>query len=558
MKTKAMKLAGLLITMMILIATLGAFSITVSASTTSTLYIGELSLYNQYTVDGVTAISGAPGDAVESYAHWDYESSTLTLKNFNQTITAREYVADDTYYGIGYDGNLNLVLIGDSSITVNPTDDYYQMKTFGIYVNKTLTITGDGSLAVSSPNYAIFGDDGITANCSGKIITNATAGGTTAVYSNETIDIQQGVITIAGGKRGISAKNIKIKNATVTATSGSDSAISSRSNITIKNSTVSATLKNPDSVTALDGIYADNSVTVEDSYLEATGSVGSEYVAGNGLRANGDINIENSTVSATGGAGIRCNGSSLSIRNSLVSATGTNSTNSYACSIHGSSVSIDAGSTVTAESVTGAFNHAPTVAATEVKDCTILYGEDEATANQAQSLTELSENFTQKYVHIHIHEWNDGVVTTNPTCSAVGTKTFTCTHKSAHTYTEDVAIDENAHAWNSGVVTTAPTCTEKGVKTFTCTHNSTHTYTEDVVIDENAHAWNDGFLTTNPTCSAVGTKIFTCTHNGEHTKTEDVAIDENAHTWNNGVITTIPLAPPLAQKPILVRTTASI
>ena len=71
MKTKAMKLAGLLITMMILIATLGAFSITVSASETRTLYIGDLSLYNQYTVDGVTAISGAPGDDVESYAHWD-------------------------------------------------------------------------------------------------------------------------------------------------------------------------------------------------------------------------------------------------------------------------------------------------------------------------------------------------------------------------------------------------------------------------------------------------------------------------------------------------------
>ena len=46
--------------------------------------------------------------------------------------------------------------------------------------------------------------------------------------------------------------------------------------------------------------------------------------------------------------------------------------------------------------------------------------------------------------------------------------------------TEEVAIDENAHEWNEGVVTTEPTCTEKGVKTYTCAHNSAHTKTEDL------------------------------------------------------------------------------
>ncbi|MBR2431977.1 MAG: hypothetical protein IKB23_03585, partial [Clostridia bacterium] len=70
--------------------------------------------------------------------------------------------------------------------------------------------------------------------------------------------------------------------------------------------------------------------------------------------------------------------------------------------------------------------------------------------------------------------------TENPTCSAKGTKTYTCTHNSAHTKTEDVAIDENAHAWNSGEITANPTCSEVGTKTYTCTHNSAHTKTEDV------------------------------------------------------------------------------
>ena len=43
------------------------------------------------------------------------------------------------------------------------------------------------------------------------------------------------------------------------------------------------------------------------------------------------------------------------------------------------------------------------------------------------------------------HIWDEGVITTNPTCSAVGVKTYTCTHNNEHTKTEDVAIDENAH-----------------------------------------------------------------------------------------------------------------
>ena len=41
-------------------------------------------------------------------------------------------------------------------------------------------------------------------------------------------------------------------------------------------------------------------------------------------------------------------------------------------------------------------------------------------------------------------------------------------------------VDENAHAWDAGAVTAAPTCSAVGVKTYTCTHNSAHTYTEDV------------------------------------------------------------------------------
>ena len=36
------------------------------------------------------------------------------------------------------------------------------------------------------------------------------------------------------------------------------------------------------------------------------------------------------------------------------------------------------------------------------------------------------------------------------------------------------------HDWDNGVITTSPTCTKSGVKTYTCRYNASHTYTETV------------------------------------------------------------------------------
>ena len=93
----------------------------------------------------------------------------------------------------------------------------------------------------------------------------------------------------------------------------------------------------------------------------------------------------------------------------------------------------------------------------------------------------------------HVHEFDEGVITTAPTCTEEGVKTFTC--ECGFTKTETVPalghIDENGdeicdrcgadlsvphvHGWDEGVVTTEPTCTEAGVKTFTCVCGETRT-----------------------------------------------------------------------------------
>ena len=66
----------------------------------------------------------------------------------------------------------------------------------------------------------------------------------------------------------------------------------------------------------------------------------------------------------------------------------------------------------------------------------------------------------------HVHTWDEGRVTTEPTCTKAGVKTYTCT-VCKETKTE--AIAALGHKWDDGKVTTEPTCTVAGVKTYTCT-----------------------------------------------------------------------------------------
>ena len=119
------------------------------------------------------------------------------------------------------------------------------------------------------------------------------------------------------------------------------------------------------------------------------------------------------------------------------------------------------------------------------------------------------------------HQWNDGVITTEPGCVTDGVKTYTCTI-CKETKTE--VIPATGHSWDEGVITTAPTCSDAGVKTYTCTVCG-ETKTE--VIPATGHSWDEGVITTAPTCSDAGVKTYTCTVCSE-TKTE--ALDATGHT----------------------------
>ena len=62
---------------------------------------------------------------------------------------------------------------------------------------------------------------------------------------------------------------------------------------------------------------------------------------------------------------------------------------------------------------------------------------------------------------IHVHQWDSGEITKDPTCFAVGVKTFTCTHNSEHIKTEDV--NALGHAYDNVCDTTCNTCGEERI-----------------------------------------------------------------------------------------------
>ena len=157
-------------------------------------------------------------------------------------------------------------------------------------------------------------------------------------------------------------------------------------------------------------------------------------------------------------------------------------------------------------------------------------------------------------------------VTTKPTCTTDGVRTYVCKNDSSHTYTEP--IPAAGHNYESSV-TTKPTCTTDGVRTYVCKNDSSHTYTEPIPAahdwnsiwfsDENnhwhecnacaettdvgEHIWNSGVITTSPTCTTAGEKTYTCSgcgriktevisatgHNLEKVEKKDAGCIEDGH-----------------------------
>ncbi len=186
------------------------------------------------------------------------------------------------------------------------------------------------------------------------------------------------------------------------------------------------------------------------------------------------------------------------------------------------------------------------------------------------------------------HDWDDGVVTKEPTELEEGVKTYTC-GLCSHTKTEPVdklvhecvwtdwypngdenhkrdCMDDNCgkfetlpHEWDNGEITKEPTCKETGVKTYTC-QTCMHTRTEDVPTTDHVfgdwtpnndgtthsrycscnesettdHKFDDGVVTEQPTHVEPGIKTYTCADCG-YSYEEDIPVLTD-HAWGEWVI----------------------
>ena len=168
----------------------------------------------------------------------------------------------------------------------------------------------------------------------------------------------------------------------------------------------------------------------------------------------------------------------------------------------------------------------------------------------------------------HGHTWDEGTITTAPTCMEDGIKTFTCT---VCKETETEAVAALGHNYSS--VVTEPSCTAQGYTTHTCSicgDSYTDTYVEMI-----PHNYNEGEQSALPNCTEEGVMTYTCItcgdtyieaiaatgHNYEAVVTNPTCLEQGytthtcgvcedsyidsyteplGHKWDSGVITTEP------------------
>ena len=163
------------------------------------------------------------------------------------------------------------------------------------------------------------------------------------------------------------------------------------------------------------------------------------------------------------------------------------------------------------------------------------------------------------------HEWNDGEITTQPTCTVPGVKTYTCIHANDGQHHIEYGdgiktepVDALGHDFGEWQVETAATCTADGTKVRSCSRcdakerssisatGHQHTEVRDASRDytgdtwctdcnqmiakgsEIAHNWDEGVVTLEPTCTEAGSKHYTCTDEG-CSAAKDEPIDAKGH-----------------------------
>ena len=116
------------------------------------------------------------------------------------------------------------------------------------------------------------------------------------------------------------------------------------------------------------------------------------------------------------------------------------------------------------------------------------------------------------------HNWDGGKVTKAATCTAAGTKTYTCT-RCKKTRTETIAATGHKAVKDAAVAATCETTGKTEGSHCSVCNTVIKAQTTTAAL---GHSWDGGKVTKAATCTAAGTKTYTCTR-CKKTRTETIA-----------------------------------
>ena len=133
------------------------------------------------------------------------------------------------------------------------------------------------------------------------------------------------------------------------------------------------------------------------------------------------------------------------------------------------------------------------------------------------------------------HDWGEGTITKEPTCSEEGIRHFVCSVCNAEK-DEPVGVDPENHAEYGTEIENAvnAVCYRDGYTgDKVCARCRKVLSTGETIPKETVpHAWDKGTVTLKPTCQTTGTVIFRCTVKScGASKEETLKVDPDAHVF---------------------------
>ena len=145
-----------------------------------------------------------------------------------------------------------------------------------------------------------------------------------------------------------------------------------------------------------------------------------------------------------------------------------------------------------------------------------------------ECVEDATKSFKDNIVPALGHEYKE--VTTPATCKDAGSVDKVCERCNDKQHVRDIPVNEE-HQWDEGVITKEPTATEPGIKTYTCTVcNKTKT---ESIAKVHVHEYTGlGEIVKEPSCETEGERGMYCTNDGCDSKILVPMPAIGSHDWD--------------------------